>query len=58
MRARGGFFYLFDAAGLAVKKDSDMYQALDVLAQKMGVIEIFSDWPATVTYYAYCMGLK
>ena len=58
MRARGGFFYLFDAAGLAVKKDSDMYKALNVLAQKMGVIEIFFDWPETVTYYANCMGLK
>ena len=38
--------------------DGDMYQALDVLAQKMGVIEIFFDWPETVTYYANCMGLK
>ena len=58
MRARGGFFYLFDAAGLAVKKDSDMYQSLDVLAQKMGIIEIFFDWLETVTVYANCMGLK
>ncbi len=56
--ARGGFYYLFDAAGQAVKKDSDMYKALDVLAQKVGIIGIFSDWPATVTYYANCMGLK
>ena len=56
--ARGGFYYLFDAAGQAVKKDGDMYQALDVLAQKVGIIGIFSDWPATVTYYANCMGLK
>jgi glycerophosphoryl diester phosphodiesterase len=22
------------------------------------VLGIFSDWPATVTYYANCMGLK
>ena len=56
--ARGGFYYLFDAAGQAVKKDSDMYQALDVLAQKMGIIEIFFDWLETVTVYANCMGLK
>ena len=56
--ARGGFYYLFDAAGQAVKKDSDMYKALDVLAQKVGILGIFSDWPATVTYYANCMGLK
>ena len=56
--AFGGFYYLFDPQGRAVKKDSDMYKALDVLARKVEVIGIFSDWPATVTYYANCMGLK
>ena len=40
-----------------MKKDSDMYKALDVLARKVGVLGIFSDWPATVSYYASCMGL-
>ena len=30
---------------------------LDVLAQDVGVKGVFSDWPATVTYYANCMGL-
>lgn len=56
--ATGGFYYMFDPTGRALKKDSDMYKALDVLARKVGVIGIFSDWPATVTYYANCMGLK
>ena len=28
---------------------SDMYKALDLLAQKVGILGIFSDWPATVT---------
>ena len=56
--AFGGFYYLFDAQGKAIKKDSDMYKALDVLARQVGIIGIFSDWPATVTYYANCMGLK
>lgn len=56
--ASGGFYYLFDPQGRAIKKDSDMYKALDVLARKVGIIGIFSDWPATVTYYANCMGLK
>lgn len=41
----------------AIKKDADMYLALDALAQKVGILGIFSDWPATVTYYANCMGL-
>jgi hypothetical protein len=35
-----------------------MYKALDVLSRKVEIIGIFSDWPATVTYYANCMGLK
>ena len=33
-------------------------RALDVLAKQVGIIGIFSDWPATVTFYANCMGLK
>jgi glycerophosphoryl diester phosphodiesterase len=56
--ATAGFYYLFDPMGQVVKKDSDMYKALDVLARKVGILGIFSDWPATVTYYASCMGFK
>ncbi len=55
--ANAGFYYAFDPQGRAIKKDSDMYLALDVLAQDVGVLGIFSDWPATVSYYASCMGL-
>jgi glycerophosphoryl diester phosphodiesterase len=56
--AGAGFYYYFDPTGKAIKKDSDMYKALDVLARKVGIRGIFSDWPATVTYYANCMDLK
>ena len=52
-----GFYYAFDPQGRAVKKDADMYKALDALARKVGVVGVFSDWPATVSYYASCMGL-
>ena len=57
---RATFYYLFDVnpAAQAVNTDSDMYKALDVLAKDVGILGIFSDWPATVTYYANCMGLK
>jgi glycerophosphoryl diester phosphodiesterase len=55
--AFGGFYYLFDPTGRAIRKDSDMYLALDVLAREVKILGIFSDWPATVTYYANCMGL-
>ncbi len=53
-----GFYYAFDPQGRAIRKDSDMYLALDVLAQDVKVLGIFSDWPATVSYYASCMGLE
>jgi glycerophosphoryl diester phosphodiesterase len=56
--SKAGWYYLFDPQGKAIKKDSDMYKALDVLARKVGILGIFSDWPATVTYYANCMDLK
>ena len=55
--ANAGFYYAFDPQGRAIKKDSDMYLALDVLAQDVGIIGLFSDWPATVSYYASCMDL-
>lgn len=55
--ASGGFYYQFDPEGRAVKTDGDMFLALDVLAKGVGIRGIFSDWPATVTYYANCMGL-
>jgi glycerophosphoryl diester phosphodiesterase len=56
--AQAGWYYLFDPEGKAIRKDSDMYKALDVLARRVKILGIFSDWPATVTYYANCMGLK
>jgi glycerophosphoryl diester phosphodiesterase len=56
--SEAGFYYYFDPAGRAIKKDSDMYKALDVLAKQVEIVGIFSDWPATVAYYANCMGLK
>ncbi len=53
------FYYQFDddANHYVIEKDSDLYEALDVLAREVGVISVFSDWPATVTYYANCMDL-
>ncbi|HEV7394196.1 MAG TPA: glycerophosphodiester phosphodiesterase family protein [Burkholderiales bacterium] len=56
--SKAGFYYDFDPTGAAIKKDSDMYNALDVLAREVRILGIFSDWPATVSYYASCMDLK
>ncbi|MFT3929654.1 MAG: glycerophosphodiester phosphodiesterase family protein [Spongiibacteraceae bacterium] len=51
-----GFYYqTFDTA---IKREGDMFRVLDVLAKDVGILGIFSDWPATVTFYANCAGLK
>jgi len=42
----------------ALHNDGDILVTLDVLARQVGIRGIFSDWSATVTYYANCMGLK
>jgi glycerophosphoryl diester phosphodiesterase len=55
--AEGGGWY-YQTVAEAIDNDGDMFQVLDVLAQDVGVLGIFSDWPATVTFYANCMGLK
>ena len=52
----GGWYY--QSVSDAINNDGDMLEVLDVLAKDVGIIGIFSDWPATVTYYANCMGLK
>ncbi|KGM48980.1 glycerophosphodiester phosphodiesterase family protein [Pseudooceanicola atlanticus] len=54
--ASGGGWY-FQSVTPAIDNDSDYLVVLDVLAQDVGVEGVFSDWPATVTYYANCMGL-
>lgn len=54
--ASGGGWY-YQTVNDITNNDGDMYELLDVLAQEVGVIGVFSDWPATVTYYANCKGL-
>jgi len=52
----GGYYYQSITDG--IKTDGDTMVLLDVLAKDVGVIGVFTDWAATVTYYANCMGLK
>jgi len=54
--SKGGWYY--QTVNQAIHREGDILQALDVLAKDVGIIGIFSDWPATVTYYANCMGIK
>ena len=53
--AGGGWYH--QSVTAAINNDGDTFEVLDVLAKDVGVTGVFSDWPATVTYYANCMGL-
>jgi len=55
--ATGGGWYYQSITG-AIDNDGDTYEVLHVLAKDVGILGIFSDWPATVTYYHNCMGGK
>jgi len=52
----GGFYY--QTIQDAINNDGDMLTALHVLADDIGVLGVFSDWPATTTYYANCMNRR
>ena len=51
----GGWYY--QTVKDITDSDSDALVLLDVLAKDVGVAGVFSDWPATTTFYANCMGL-
>jgi glycerophosphoryl diester phosphodiesterase len=51
-----GFYY--QTIDAAIKTEGDVMQVIDVLARDVGVLGIFSDWPATTTFYANCAGLR
>ena len=52
----GGWYY--QSINSALKNEGATMEALHVLAKDVGIRGIFSDWPATVTYYANCFGLR
>jgi glycerophosphoryl diester phosphodiesterase len=47
-----GFYYR--TIDSALSREGDVLEVLDVLARGVGVRGVFSDWPATVTFYASC----
>jgi glycerophosphoryl diester phosphodiesterase len=55
LKSGGGWYY--QTTSDVINNDGDTLEVLDVLAQNVGIKGIFSDWPATVTYYANCKGL-
>ncbi|KAK3307653.1 PLC-like phosphodiesterase [Chaetomium strumarium] len=51
----GGYYY--GSIANVTNSEGDVYNLLHVLAQDVKVAGVFSDWSATVTYYANCFGL-
>ncbi|MES0879405.1 glycerophosphodiester phosphodiesterase family protein [Roseibium sp. SCP14] len=56
LAAGGGWYY--QTVGPVIDGDGKMLEVVDVLAQDVGVKGIFSDWPATTSFYASCMDLN
>lgn len=52
----GGGWY-FQSVKDATTTDGDYFTILEALHKEAKVAGVFSDWPATTTYYANCMGL-
>jgi len=55
LKNKGGWYY--QTTTDVINNDGDMLTVLDVLAKQVGIKGIFSDWAATVTYYANCNNL-
>jgi glycerophosphoryl diester phosphodiesterase len=53
----GGGWY-FQSVTEVTDSDADYFNVLHALHDEAGVVGVFSDWPATVTYYANCMGIE
>ena len=51
---RGGFYYGSVTGGIG--HDGDVFRILHALKERVGVVGLFADWPATTTFYDNCMG--
>ena len=56
--ADGNNGFYFQTIDPAIRREGDVMKVLDVLAQDVGIRGIFSDWAATVSFYASCKKLK
>ena len=52
----GNWYYQYIKNQIA--KEDDVFELMHVLHKDVGIVGLFSDWPATTTYYANCFGLK
>ncbi|RLQ87609.1 glycerophosphodiester phosphodiesterase family protein [Notoacmeibacter ruber] len=49
----GGWYY--QTVSDIIKDDGDILKLMDVLYNDIGIVGLFSDWPATTTFFANCM---
>ncbi len=54
----GGQGYYYSTVLDSLENDGDILRAVDVMAQDVGIIGLFSDWPATVAFYANCKNVN
>jgi len=52
----GGWYY--QTVKNAIHNDGDTLRVLDTLRNDVGVSGVFSDYPATTSFYANCMGIQ
>jgi glycerophosphoryl diester phosphodiesterase len=50
--------WYYSTTDAVIDNEGDKLLALDVLAKDVGVLGLFSDWPATVTLYDNCLNPK
>lgn len=55
--AGGSPGYFYQGLAPALQREGDVLRVLDVLARDVGVLGVFSDWPATTSFFAHCKGL-
>ena len=49
-----GTNWYFQTINAAITNEGDVLRVIDVLVKQVSVVGIFSDWPATTTFYAHC----
>ncbi len=47
--------WYYQSVQSAIDSEGDVFRVIDVLAKDVEVAGIFSDWPATVSYYSHCV---
>ena len=50
--------YYYGSIAPALYSDGQIYEILNVLTNVIGIKALFSDWSATVTYFANCFGVS